>query len=237
MIGLLLDSHWTSIDCGSCIGSGVSSGIGLNLHCLSGDLDCSLGSIDVDISINLLGCFSGLVSHTILLSLKCHLSIQVGGVCSLVAVVDCPQVIFIVGVLLSERLSHLSCFIVVSVYWWWLKTCWVSWVNLGVSIAWVWSLVAIVDCPQVVAIVGILFGERLSHLSFFIIVSINGWWLKSSWVSWVDGSQSSHVLKRIIKSSGISSLPFLIEVVLRSWTLVWVIVMHDIILIISVLID
>jgi hypothetical protein len=78
-------------------------------------------------------------------------------------------------------------------------------------------------------------------LSDLIIISVNWWWLKSSWMSWVDSSQSCDILKSIIQLGRISKLLvylfLLIQVVLRSWFLIIVVVVHDVVLLIPVLID
>jgi hypothetical protein len=61
-----------------------------------------------------------------------------------------------------------------------------SWVDLSIEVRWIWSLVWIVNVSDVVAIILVLWDHWLPHLPWQVIVVVLGWWLKASWVHWVN---------------------------------------------------
>ena len=123
------------------------------------------------------------------------MSIQVGWIWTLVSIVYVSHVTLFVLVFLSQWCSHLGHLVIVSVYWWWHETCWVSWVDLSVQIAWVWTLVLIIHVSNIILSILVLLSEWFSHLRYFVIVSINWRRNKTSWMSWVD-LRISHVWSR-----------------------------------------
>jgi hypothetical protein len=143
------------------------------------------------------------------------LSVQITWVWTLVLIIYVSDIILSILVLLSEWFSHLRYLIIVSVHWWWHKSSWMSWINLSVQIAWVWTLVLIIYISNIILSILVLLSEWFSHLRYFVIVSINWRRNKTSWMSWVD-LRISHVW---------------------SWSLVWIVNISNVVLISLVLWD
>ena len=114
------------------------------------------------------------------------MSIEVGWVWALISIIYVSHVTLFVLVFLSQWCSHLGHLIIVSVHWWWHKSSWMSWINLSVQIAWVWTLVLIIYISNIILSILVLLSEWFSHLRYFVIVSINWRRNKTSWMSWVD---------------------------------------------------
>jgi hypothetical protein len=119
-------------------------------------------------------------------SLVCSLGIFSKSMVIFVGIVVVLDIIESIPILVDEWLEHLVWHFILLILGCWLQTSWCNWVDLSVVANMVQVLERVVMVDVVVLVHHVFPVEWLLQLVRNLILVIRGWWLKSSWSTWID---------------------------------------------------
>jgi len=181
-----------------------------------------------------------------------NLDILTKGVLIFTRVVKIDDVIETISVLLNDWFQHLMWHIVLPVFGWWLKTSWMDWVNLY---HWLFGTVFFSHClisnldiltkgvliftwvvkiDDIIETISVLLNDWFQHLVWHIVLPVFGWWLKTSWMDWINLYHWLFGTVIFLSQCLISNLNILTKSVL---IFTWVVKIDDIIESISVFLN
>jgi hypothetical protein len=84
--------------------------------------------------------------------------------------------------------------VILPIFWWWLETSWVNWVdlshvlfsNLSILSVGVIIFVWVMEIHKIIILVSVFHYQWFLHLMRHIILPIFRWRLETSWMSWID---------------------------------------------------
>ena len=174
-----------------------------------------------------------------------YLSVFTQSVIVFVGVVVILYIIETISVFMNEWLEHLMRHLILLILGCWLQTSWSNWVdlcqslvsNLSVLSECVIILIWVIVVLNIVESISVFMNDGLQHLVRHFILHILGWWLKASWSNWINLSQNLFTLinsYRIFSECLISNLNIFTESMV---ILIRVVIILDIIIPISVLMN